>query len=411
MKTFSSFLYLACILFLLSCTGDNYSDWPQWRGPARDGISPESGLLSKWPADGPALLWSVNTVGDGFSSAVIHDKMVFTQGKKDSVEILSAIDLNGNVKWQEVIGRALQTGEWQQSRSTPTYYKDKIYALSAMGDIACFDSQTGKADWRSDAFEQFGGDCQSIAESPLVMDDKVILTPCGYQTTMVALDNLTGKTIWRSETLKDSNYFATPLLIRGKNRNYIFQSSQKYDFIVDPNTGKIIWKDSRISGNMIPQVINNQVYFPGDDNKGGSLCRWDDELNSRTVVWSDTVKALIISGSAVIDDKIVVSGLPKGIACIDMNTGKSIARYNRLRSSNFLVAGNQLYCYEDGTARVYLFNITDPGFELVSSFKTASGTGPSIAHMAISNGILFIRHGTALMAYSLKQVAPVEVNS
>jgi len=411
MKAFHSFFNLALILCLLSCTNNNYTDWPQWRGPSRDGISPESGLLSKWPDDGPALLWSVDTVGDGFSSAVIQDKMVFTQGKKDSVEILSAIDLDGNVKWQEVIGRALQSGEWQQSRSTPAYYKNKIYALSAMGDIACFDSQTGKVAWRSKAFEQFGGDSQYTAESPLVMDDKVILTPSGYQTTMVALDNLTGETIWRSETLKDSNYFATPVLIRGKNRDFIFQSSKLYDFIVDPNTGKIVWKDSRISGNMVPQVIDNQVYFPGDDNKGGSLCRWDDELGKRTVLWSDTVRALIISGSAVIDDKIVVSGLPRGIACIDLKTGESIARYNRVRSSNFIVAGNQLYCYEDGTARVYLFNITDQGPELVSSFKTVSGTGPSIAHMAISNGILFIRHGTALMAYSLKPGAQSDSNS
>jgi outer membrane protein assembly factor BamB len=328
--------------------------------------------------------------------------MIFTQGKKDSVQILSAIDLSGNVKWQQVIGRALQTGEWQQSRSTPTYYKNKIYALSALGDIACIDVQTGKAQWRIKAFEKFGGDFQSTAESPLVIDDKVLLTPCGYETAMVALDRLTGKTIWRSETLKDSNYFGTPLLIRAKGRNYIFQSSKQFDFIVDPNTGKIVWKDNRISGSMVPQVINNQIYFPGDDKKGGSLCSWNEELKNRSVLWTDTIKSLIISGSAVINDKIVVSGLPRGIACIDMTTGKSIARFNRLRTCNFLVAGNQLYCYEDGTARVYLFNITDKGFDLVSSFKTASGTGPSISHMSISNGLLFIRRGTALMAYSLK---------
>jgi hypothetical protein len=390
-------------MLLLSFSGNCYSQWPQWRGPSQNGISQEYNLLNKWPADGPALRWSVTSVGDGFSSSIIQNQLVFTQGKKDSVEILSAIDLSGKVKWQQVIGRAIQTGEWQQSRSTPAYYKNKIYALSALGDFACFDAQTGKTEWKMKTFEKFGGNYQSTAESPLVMDDKVILTPCGYQTTMVALDWQTGKTLWKSETLNDSNYFATPLLIRGKNRNFIFQASRQYNFIVDPNTGKIIWKDKRIGESMVPQLINNQIYFPGDGNKGGSLCSWDEELNNRTVLWSDTIRALVISGSAVINDKIVVSGLPRGIACVDLKTGKSIARYNRLRTCNFLVAGNQLYCYEDGTARVYLFNVTDKGFELVSSFKTASGTGPSIAHMAISNGLLFIRHGTALMAYNLKQ--------
>jgi outer membrane protein assembly factor BamB len=398
MKTQKSFLLFAGIILI---TVNSFSQWPQWRGPGRDGICTESGLLSKWPTDGPALAWSVTIVGEGFSSTVIQDQMVFTQGKVDSLEMLTALDLKGNVLWQKPIGRALTKGEWQHSRSTPTFFRGKIYALTAMGDIACFDARSSKTEWQMRAFEKFGGTFQQTAESPLVTDDKVIITPCGFQTTIVALDRFTGKTLWRSECLRDSNYFGSPFLIKGKNKNYIFQSSMMYDFITDPATGKIIWKDKRASGNMVPQLINNQIYSPGAD-KGGSLCKWNEELSQRTIVWSDTVKALVISGAAIINDKVVVSCLPRGICSIDMKTGKPLARLTRLRTCNFLVAGNQLYCYEDGTARVYLFNITDKGFEMVSSFKTASGTGPSIAHMSIANGLLFIRHGTSLMAYNIK---------
>lgn len=402
MRKFNKVSSLVCMLFLLLMTGKLHSQWPQWRGPARDGISSEANLLRRWPADGPVLQWSV-VVGEGFSSAAISNQLVYTQGKEDTMEILTAIDLNGKVMWQQPIGRALKSGEWQQSRSTPTYYKNKIYALSAIGDIACFDARSGKTEWKMKAFEKFGGTWQTTAESPLVIDDKLILTPCGYQTTMVALDYQTGKTIWRTEALKDSSFFTSPVLIRVANRNYILQSSMQYDFIVDPNTGKIIWQETRIAGHMVLQPVNEQVYFPGDGSKGGSLCKWNEVLNKRTVVWTDTIRSLSISGSTVVNDKVVVSGIPRGIACIDLKTGKVIAFYNRLRSCNFLVAGNQLYCYEDGTARVYLFNVTDKGFELVSSFKTASGTGPSIAHMSVSNGLLFVRHGTYLMAYNLKQ--------
>jgi outer membrane protein assembly factor BamB len=402
MRKLNYFSLLVCMFFIF-ISGNLFSQWPQWRGPTRDGISTDANLMKKWPADGPLLKWSVDAVGDGFSSAAIYNQVVFTQGKKDSLEVLTAIDLNGKVIWQKEIGRAMQSGEWQQSRSTPTYYKDKIYALTSLGDIACFDAMTGKTRWKMKAFENFGGNWETTAESPMLIDDKVLLTPCGYQTTMVALDYLTGKTIWRTESLSDSNYFASPVVIKGKNRNYVFQSSKLYDFIVDPNTGKIIWKENRVGGNMVSQVFRNQIYFPGDGSKGGSLCKWNEELNKRTVLWSDTIKALVISGAAIVNDKVVVSGLPRGIVCIDLNTGKLIARYNRMRTCNFLVAGNQLYCYEDGTARVYLFNVTEKGFELVSSFKTASGTGPSIAHMSISNGLLFIRHGTYLMAYNLRE--------
>lgn len=403
MKAFRNIIRLVSMVFLLSYTGSVFCQWPQWRGPARDGVSTETNLLKKWPDNGPSLQWSVNTVGEGFSSAIINDQVVFTQGKRDSLEILSALDLNGNIKWQQPVGRALMSGEWQQSRSTPTFYKNRIYALSSMGDLACFDARSGKSIWKLRAFEKFGGTWQTTAESPLVLDDKVFLTPGGFETAMVALDCMTGKTIWKSESLKDSSYFASPVLIKGKNRNYILQSTQSYDFIVDPGTGKILWKEKRVGDNMVSQVFRNEVYFPGDGFKGGSLCRWNEELNKRTVIWSDTIRALVISGAAIINDKVVVSGLPRGIACIDLKTGSLVSRYNRLRTCNFLVARNQLYCYEDGTARVYLFNVSDKGFELVSSFKTASGTGPSIAHMSLSNGLLFIRHGTYLMAYNLKQ--------
>jgi outer membrane protein assembly factor BamB len=379
-----------------------YSQWPQWRGPARNGTSSESGLLKKWPAEGPSLVWSAE-VGEGFSSAIIQDQLVFTAGKKDSVEIVTALDLKGNIKWQGIAGRALMTGEWQQSRCTPTCYKNKVYALTALGDLACFDAKTGKTDWKMRAFEKFGGNFQSAAESPLVIDDKVILTPCGYQTTMVALDRITGKTIWKSETLRDSNYFGTPVLLKAKDKNYIFQSTKQYDFIADPKNGQIIWKETRASESMVPQLINNQVYFSGGGTKGGSLCHWSDDLKKRNALWNDTIRSLVISGSAAIGNKLIVSGLPRGLCLIDMQTGKLLSRYNRIRTCNFLVAGDQLYCYEDGTARVYLFNVTESGFQLVSSFKTANGTGPSIAHMSISNGLLFVRHGTALMAYNIRE--------
>ena len=103
------------------------AQWPQFRGPNRNGISSESNLLKEWPEYGPKLAWSVDTIGDGFASAVIQDNMVFTAGKKDSIEILTAMDLNGKVIWQKKAGRASSSDWWPQGRSTPTIYKGKIY--------------------------------------------------------------------------------------------------------------------------------------------------------------------------------------------------------------------------------------------------------------------------------------------
>ena len=284
MKKLSIIFYrLIICLFCYLSVQNTYAQWPQWRGPMRDGISPENNLLKTWPADGPKLLWKVDTIGDGFSSTAIQNNMVFTTGKRDSMEIITAFDLKGNLKWQKIFGRASKEKEWPQSRCTPTVYKNKVYAYSVYGDIACFDSETGKLEWKMTAFENFEGqgyNTSGIAESPLIVDDKLIITPAGKRTTMVALNRLTGKTIWTSESIDDTTAFTSPVLFPVKNKKVIFMSTKKYGLLVDSNTGKIIWKEKDFSGDpLIPLICNNQVYFPGAYKKGGKFCSWDEGLN------------------------------------------------------------------------------------------------------------------------------------
>ena len=399
------------LIFIMSATVVS-AQWPQWRGPLRDGISRETNLLKVWPAEGPRLVWSVDTLGDGFSSTAIQDEMVYTIGKRDSVEILTALDIRGNLKWQKVFGRACLEKEWPQSRTTPTVYKNKVYAVSTYGDVACFDSKSGKIDWRMPAFEKFWGKgydslVQGIAESPLVIDDKLIITPCGKRTTMVAMNRLTGKTIWESESINDTVAFTSPVLLSVKNKQVIFTSTKKNDLIVDCSNGKIIWKEKNASGlnPFVPLVYNNKVYFPGPYKKGGAFCSWDDQLSKKSVIWQDTVSANPLGGAVLMNNKIIVSGNNRGLVCLDMNSGKLLSHYDRISYSNLLVADNMLYCYEDRTGKVFLFRINGINFELVSSFKINAGTGPRIAHMSIANGLLFIRHGKVLMAYDLKQRA------
>lgn len=394
------------LLFLLSVS-NTFAQWPQWRGPNRDGICTETNLLKVWPLEGPKVVWSVNTLGDGFSSTAIQDQMVYTIGKSDSVEILTAMDLNGNMKWQKPFGRASQDKSWPQSRTTPTVYKDKVYAISVMGDVACFDCKSGNIDWKMPAFEKFDGKgnlnpSNGIAESPLIVDDKLIITPCGNTTTMVALNRLTGETIWKSESLQDTTWFTSPVLITNDNKQVIFTSTKNYDLIVDNKTGKIIWKDKHISG-MVPQIIKDQIYFTGEYFHGGALCNWNEDLKKLDVIWKDTLKANPLGGSVLFEDKIIVSGNSKGIFCIDPNTGKVVSQFDRINYCTFLVADNMLYCYEDKTGRLGLLKMNGNDLELVSSFKITLGNGPRIAHLAISNGLLFVRRGEVLMAYDVKQ--------
>jgi outer membrane protein assembly factor BamB len=408
MKTLRLINYrIIIIVFILTLVNSLYAQWPQWRGSLRDGICNEKNLLKSWPLEGPKLTWSVDKLGDGFSSAAITDELVFTTGKRDSVEILTAIDINGNLKWQKPFGRASKDKDWPQSRSTPTVYKNKVYTITVCGDIACFDCISGNIDWQMAAFEKFegksfGSPLGEVAESPLVVDDKLIFTPCGEKTTMVALNRLTGETIWQSESIHDTTSFTSPVLITIDDKVAIFNSTKNYDLLVDCNTGGIIWKDKHNSG-MVPQVIKNQIYFTGEYYHGGALCSWNKELNKLTIDWKDTIKANSIGGAGFFDDRIIVSGNSKGIFCLDPTTGKIVSQFDRINYSTFLVADSMLFCYEDKTGRLALLKMNGNNLELVSSFKITLGNGPRIAHLALSDGLLFVRRGEVLMAFDVKQ--------
>jgi outer membrane protein assembly factor BamB len=398
---------MVIILLFIILVNNTFAQWPQWRGPVRNGISSETNLLKIWPLEGPKLVWSVDKLGDGFSSAAIQDKIIYTTGKRDSVEILTAIDMNGTIKWQKSVGRASMEKDWPQSRSTPTVYNDKVYVITVCGNVACFDSKSGNIDWEIAAFEKFegkgiNGPIDQIAESPLIIDDKLIFTPCGDKTTMVALNRLTGKTIWQSESIQDSTSFTSPVLISINNKKVIFNSTKHFDILVDCSSGQIIWKDKHISG-MVPQVIKDQIYFTGEYSHGGALCSWSEDLNKRTIVWQDTIKANPIGGPILFENKIIVSGNSKGIFCIDPITGKNASQIDRINNSTFLVADNMLYSYEDKTGRLALLKMDGDHLEMVSSFKVTRGNGPRIAHLSLSNGMLFVRRGEVLMAYDVKQ--------
>jgi outer membrane protein assembly factor BamB len=396
--------YRSIFSFLLTfvCIA-TFAQWPQWRGPQRDGVSKETNLLKSWPVNGPKLLWSVNTVGDGFSSVAMQDGIAVTLGKRDSVEILTALDANGNIKWQKELGPASKDKEWPQSRSTPTIVGDKVYSVTVVGDVACVDLKSGNINWKLRAFEQFNGAgyaTDGLAESPLIVDDKIIITPCGKTTTMVALNRFTGEVVWKSESVNDTSKFTSPVLFTVNQKSAIFTSNQFNDILVDVNTGKILWKDSSLSC-FVPVVNGNQIFFPNSPRKA-ALYSWDNDLTKRSVVWQDTAVVNGLGGAVLYKNKFYVSGGSRGIICLDAQTGKTLSVFNDINRCNLMVADDMLYAYEDKIGKVCLFRFAGDKIELVSSFKVTEGNGPRIAYMAVANGMLFIRRGNTLFAYNIK---------
>ncbi len=383
-----------------------YAQWPQWRGPMRDGSSSEINLLKTWPPEGPLLVWSSDTIGDGYGSAIIQDGVVYVAGTRDSSEIITAFDINGKLIWQKRFGKALKDTEgWMAQVSTPTFYKNKIYALTASGEISCINSKTGALNWTISTPGKFEGavGCKSMfCESPLVSDDKVILTPCSKNHTLIALNSSTGETIWASESIADTGNFVSPVMIRGEDKKLIITNTQKFFMAVDLNTGKFVWKE-RGSATYVPLPGDKQVYFSGF-KEGGRMLNISEDLGSFNFTWCDSLKIKNMGGAVKLGNRIFGTyENRKGIFCVDWETGKKQLYDNEIRGANLLAADGMIYSYEDRTGRISLLKPTVDKIEVAGSFKVLQGNGANLAHMSIGNGILFVRHGKTLMAYNIKK--------
>lgn len=382
-----------------------YAQWPQWRGPMRDGSSSETNLLKSWPAEGPKLLWSSDTIGDGYGSATIQDKVIYVAGTKDSSEIITAFDLSGKLIWQQQSGTALKDSEgWVAQGSTPTFYKNKLYVFTSLGDIVCMNSTTGAVDWTVSVPEKFEGAIGSkimFCESPLVAEDQVILTPCGNKAGLVALNSANGDLIWTTECVADTANFVSPVFINGKDKKLIVTSTQNYYLAVDFISGKIVWKEKGKT-TYIPLPGDRQVYFTGL-TEGGKMLKISDEISAFDFIWCDSLKISLMGGAVRLGNRIFGTySNRKGILSIDWETGEKQIFASEIRAANLLAADGMIYSYE-GNGAVSLLKPTENNIEIAGIFKVKLGTGPNLAHMSIGNGILFIRHGQTLMAYDIKQ--------
>jgi len=386
-----------------------------WRGPNRTGVYNETGLLKKWPEKGPDLLWSVMTLPKGNSSVAVANNMIYITGIKGSSEFLVAMDMNGNKLWETMYGRAW-TESFPESRSTPIIENDRLYITSGVLDAACIDAKTGKIIWSEKVNDKFEGAFGrwGKAESPVILGNKIFFTPGGEKTTMVALDKMTGATIWTSESIHDVSAYVSPLLYEYKGKQYLVTVTEKYIVAFSPLDGKIIWKfdfgalaqDANIHANT-PLYKDGQIYVSSGYNHTGVMLKLSEDGNSVSQVWTDKTLDNHHGGVVLIDNYIYGSNWLNNSqgrwVCLDWTTGKTMYETDWFNKGQIISAEGFLYCYDEKNGNVGLVKATPTKFDLVSSFKIAMGSGPHWSHPIIHAGILYIRHGEALMAYDIKE--------
>jgi len=359
-------------------------------------------------------------LGRGYSTVSVANGLIYTTGMVGKEGILFAYDLNGNLNWKSSYGP-----EWSRSypgaRSTPTVDGNRVYVRSGLGAVLCFDALTGQSQWVVDTLKKFRGISPTwgIAESVLIDGNKVICTPGGRDASVVALDKMTGQTIWTSKGLSERSAFCSPILIeRGGNRLIVTMLARSVVGL-DAETGKVLWRDGfaeyqknrrRQNNPVSPLYHDGCVYTTSGYDDGGAMLQLSPDGSKVIRKWVDTTLDVHHGGVVLVDGYIYGSnsnGNHRGKwVCLDWDSGKVKYETNwKDYKGSIIYADGMLYCYEEGKGTVGLAKASPEGFDVVSSFEVTKGTDRHWAHPVICDGRLYIRHGNALMVYNIKSDA------
>lgn len=398
-------LLILFVLFLFSFNpkSDSISEW---RGPNRTGVYNETGLLKKWPADGPKMLWSIDSTGRGYGSPVLTDDRLFINGEIDSTSYLFAYDLSGKLIWKKAFGQ-----EWVKNfpgcRSTPTVVGDLIYNCSGKGDIACINKNTGEIKWSLNMVSDLQGinNMFGYSQSLLVNGDLVFCQPAGTENNVVALNRFTGKKVWSQKALGQLEAYNSPIVVKRGNRDLLLTFSEMSFLGLDAHSGELLFTHKMdTAGNLhgnIPVIDGNDlIYTEGDGNRSVKL-KLADDGSSVSEIWRNRSFDNLMGGVVRLGDKIYgTAHRQMYLKALDMKSGLVTDSIKMFRGST-IAADGMLYVYTE-KGEINLVNPKPEGMQLVSSFKVTKGNKEFFTHLVIHNGVLYVRHGTALMAYDIK---------
>ncbi len=401
-------------VFFAKAAADDSGYWPRFHGSKGDNISTETGLLEKWPEGGPKLLWTAEGIGDGFSGVTIADGFIYTDGDIDGKNTITALDMNGEMRWQVGNGAAW-TGSHSGSRGTPTIDGDRLYHENTLGEVVCLDAKTGKKIWRTNILERFGSENVkwALAESLLIDGDRLICCPGGPDTMVVALDKMTGKTVWKSPGVNGELVgYASPILIEQDGLRIVLTMSHKSLVGVNADRGDVLFSYPHLTKYDInatsPIYHDGQIFISsGYGTTGSTLLKLDvDGRRAKvTKVWNSRELDNHHGGVIFFDGHLygAAHNFNRGKwICLDWKTGEMKYAAKGVGKGSATMADDMLYTLSE-KKKAGLVKATPDGHKLAGEFKIPSGgKGPSWAHPVVCGGRLYIRHGDFLYAFDVR---------
>ena len=379
--------------------------WPQWRGPNRDGISKETGLLKQWPAEGPPLVWKATGAGRGYSSFSISDGKLFTMGLRGDREYVIAFDIaTGKEAWATPHGSAFRNDRGDGPRGTPTVDGDRIYALGGNGDLSVLEAGTGKIVWTKNVLKQFGGSniTWGISESPLVLGNKVLVNPGGPNASMVALNKADGSVIWKSQSDRAGYSSAIPVEVNGATQVVFFTSERAVG--LDAKDGRLLWEYARPANNVAnvatPIAHGNRVFISSDYGTGGGVVEIKPD-NKAQEIWFTKDMRNHHSSSVLIGDYLY--GFSSAIlTAIKFDTGEIAWRDRSVGKGSLVYADGNLYCFSENGV-VGLVEATPTGYKEKGRLRIPQDSLPTWTHPVVAGGRLYLRDQDTIYAFDVRE--------
>jgi outer membrane protein assembly factor BamB len=404
-RSFAAALCAAIICLPLAAFAD---DWPQFRGPNADGISAETGIKKSWNNKPPEQLWRVPLANKGYAGPSAANGKVFIIDRDGDNDVVRALDIKtGKDVWQFSY---TETGEYDKqfgyARSTPAIDNGKVYTLGMFGSVNCLNEADGAVIWSRNIIKDFNGiiPMWQMAMSPFIDGDKLIVSPCGKDAAVVALDKNTGETIWQCGNTDRTGY-ATPVAatINGKKQYVVFHGAGLIG--ADAEEGEVLWTWSWTVQYFVnaatPLVFDDSVFITSNYGRGGAVVRIDGD--KVTKVWENKEMQSHFSSPVLYDGHIYGTGDPWNpgfLMCLDPKTGKALWKQGGFGKGGIVVVDGTIIAFNGRSGELIMVEMSTKGYNELGRFKPLGGqswTAPIVA-----DGKLIVRNKEALACFQLR---------
>jgi outer membrane protein assembly factor BamB len=406
----------------LEAASNETADWPQWRGPNRDGIAPVGPFRTDWDKNPPKTVWT-SPIGGGYSSFAVVGGRLYTQDRTSGGERVVCLDAaTGSLVWQHAYTadyKSLTAGYAVGPRATSTVFNGRVYAVGATGKFVCLEppKEAGAAPrlvWEHDLIAEFEAKLPlwGVACSPLVEGDAVIVQPGGHGSSVVAFEREAGHVKWKCGN--NPAGYSSPVAASVNGIRIVFAFAGDALLAIRAADGELLdtypWKTDHNGNIATPLAVGGYVFITSAYNKGCALLRvaaTGDRVKFEEVYARNNRVLRSHHAAPVLKDGFLYgfdgtrTTLPR---CVDLRKGLEVPEWGEdgdVKSGTLILAGGHLIAFTE-RGDVSLIAANPNAFTVVATLPGVVRGSDLWALPVLADGRLFVRGGDSIACLDVK---------